>query len=514
MTPARYSTCTAVPIAAPSGRAPHSTSPCILWGYIAGRIGAWLLCGALSTTAYAVGPVDIGGAPPGAVIVTPTMSIQAVLDSNPPGRTYFLLAGLYRLQQIIPKDGDRFIGAQGAQLNGARLLSGATRLGTTYVFDNLAPHPHATRHGVCQPEFPRCDRPEALFLDNRPLRAVARLDDVRAGTWYFDYEANRIHMGDDPAGRTVELTYMPFAFGGKARNIRIENLIVEKYASGNQRGAINDQGGGTDWTIINNEVRHNYGYGITLASGHRAISNFVHGNGQLGIGGGTSTGILVEGNEIASNAWNGTHCDWECGGAKWGAVSDITVRGNYVHDNGGVGLWTDESCRNVVFERNRVENNARAGISHEISFNAVIRNNTLRGNGTNTFGWGWNAQIQVQNSVDTEVYGNRIELDPVRGGNGITLIQQNRGPGFAVRNVYVHDNEIIMRGGDGTVAGWFADFEAERFPFAGNRFEANRYYVFSLSSQNDAWFTNKPVSFAAWRASGADMGGKATTDLP
>jgi parallel beta-helix repeat protein len=477
----------------------------------AALLGAALLLG--SIPARAVGPRETIALPPDAVRIAPGTRIQAVVDVHPPGTTYVLGTGIHR-QQVRPKDGDRFIGAPGARLTGARLLTGARHLGQAWIFDNQAPHPDAVRHGICRAEFPRCDRPQALFLDDRPLRPVARLDDLVPGTWFFDYAAGRIYLVEDPAGRRVELTHIPFAFGGKARNVWIENLTIEKYAAANQRGAINDSGGGVGWTIRNNEVRWNYGYGITLATGHRAIANKVHGNGQLGIGGGTSTGILVEGNEIAFNAWNGTDCAWECGGAKWGAVSNMVVRGNYVHHNGGVGLWTDDGCRNILIEGNRVEYNAGAGISHEISFEAVIRGNTLRGNGAASYVWGWNAQIQVQNSAETLVEGNRLELDLVRGGNGISLIQQDRGAQHAVRNVVVAGNEIVKRRGGGALAGWFADFEADRFPERNNRFEANRYVVAPTARDEPAWFANASVTFRAWQEGGADREGSAENDQP
>jgi parallel beta-helix repeat protein len=473
----------------------------------------WLAAVA-STPVDAAGPITEVAVPPEAVLITPGTAVQDVIDGHSAGTTYFLEGGLYRMQQIVPKDGDRFIGAPGARLNGARLLTGATRSGTIYVFDNQAPDPRSWSHGVCKVGYPRCDQPQALFLDDRPLRAVASRYDVAQGTWYFDYDASRVYLADDPTGRTVELTSSLFAFGGTARNVHIENLIVERYASANQRGAINDEGNGINWSIVNNDVRQNYGYGITLGTGGRAIGNYVHLNGQLGIGGGTSTDLLVESNEIAFNAWNGTSCEWECGGAKWGAVNGLVVRDNYVHDNGGVGLWTDESCRNVLYDGNRLESNARAGISHEISFRAVIRNNTFRGNGASDFAWGWSAQIQIQNSSETEIHNNLVELDPIRGGNGISLIQQDRGSGFDVHNVSVHDNEVIMRGGRGWVAGWFADFEADRFLAGNNRFQANRYFVHSLAAGTDAWFANAPVSFPAWQATGADRAGSATKQLP
>jgi hypothetical protein len=307
----------------------------------------------------------------------------------------------------------------------------------------------------------------------------------------------------------VELAHLPFAFGGSARDVTIENLTVEKYASGNQGGAINHRGRGTGWTTRNCDVLRNSGYGINVGAGGSVIGNRVNHNGQLGIGGGTARGMLVEGNEIAFNAWNGVDCDWECGGAKWGAVTDLVVRGNHVHDNGGVGLWTDEACSRVTFVGNLIERNARAGISHEISQRAVIRDNRLIGNGTAGSTWGWHGQIQIQNSQGVEVYGNQVELDPVRGGNGIILIQQDRGAGMGLRNIAVTGNTLTMRGGDGTLMGWFADFDAGSVPGANIRFESNRYSVFSLDPSNDAWSNNAPLSFAQWQAAGFDVHGSA-----
>lgn len=446
-------------------------------------------------------------APPGVVTIAPGTEIQAVVDRHPPGTTYQLAAGLHRLQQVIPKDADRFIGAAGARMNGALILERFQERGGLFVVEEVRPHPGMMRHGVCAKGQPLCDRPMALFLGDRLLHPVARPEDLSAGSWYYDEPGATVWLAENPAGQAVELTHVPFAFGGTARGVVIENLIVERYAASNQRGAINDSGRGTGWTIANNKVRWNYGYGITVGAHGRAIGNSVHHNGQLGIGGGTASDMLVEGNVIAFNAWNGTDCEWECGGAKWGAVTSLVVRGNRVHDNAGTGLWTDEGCRDVLIEDNVVENNDRAGISHEIGLSAVIRRNTLRANGATRFGWGWNAQIQVQNSAHTLVQENLVHLHPQLGGNGIMLIQQNRGPGTAVRNVRVEGNTVVMPRARGHVAGWFADFDADAFAAAGNRFEGNRYLVPAAHGRARLWSLNGEVGFTRWQQSGADETG-------
>ena len=84
------------------------------------------------------------------------------------------------------------------------------------------------------------------------------------------------------------------------------------------------------WEITDNEVRWNHGVGIAIPPGSETMRNFVHHNGELGLGAGAGSGAF-EDNEIAFNVWNGTDCNWECGGVKWAAVTEWFVTGNYVH---------------------------------------------------------------------------------------------------------------------------------------------------------------------------------------
>ena len=68
-----------------------------------------------------------------------------------------------------------------------------------------------------------------------------------------------------------------------------------------------------------------------------------------------------------------------------------------------------------------------------------------------TRGWGWGNEIQIQNSQNVEVYGNRVEM--TGGGNGIVMIQQNRGSGtfgtYTTTGNQIHDNIIVDHDGAG-----------------------------------------------------------------
>ena len=81
-------------------------------------------------------------------------------------------------------------------------------------------------------------------------------------------------------------------------------------------------------------------------------------------------------------------------------------------------------CRGVLYEDNIAERNRGAGIFHEISFSAVIRNNIVRHNGTGGKTWFWGNNILVAASQDVEVYGNTLTADA--GKCGIVLVDQGR----------------------------------------------------------------------------------------
>ncbi len=76
-------------------------------------------------------------APSGAVPVSTTQNLQDLTAQHPAGTTFYLAAGTHRLAggeflQVIPKDGNRYIGAPGAILDGAK--------SNRYAFTGYAPN--------------------------------------------------------------------------------------------------------------------------------------------------------------------------------------------------------------------------------------------------------------------------------------------------------------------------------------------------------------------------------------
>jgi hypothetical protein len=75
----------------------------------------------ISALAAAVGPRQATGpidTKPRGVILHPGDNIQAAVDSHAAGTKFYLTAGVYARQHVVAKDGDSFVGAKGAIMDG------------------------------------------------------------------------------------------------------------------------------------------------------------------------------------------------------------------------------------------------------------------------------------------------------------------------------------------------------------------------------------------------------------
>ncbi|MEU5607207.1 right-handed parallel beta-helix repeat-containing protein [Streptomyces sparsogenes] len=253
----------------------------------------------------AAGPAK---APPGAVTVDPAVvgDLAAKTRSSPANTTFWLRPGRHRLgpdryAQVVPKKGDRYLGAPGAVLDGRKVNQ--------------------------------------------------------------------------------------YAFGGTARDVTISHLTVRRFVAPNNEGVVNhDMADG--WVIEHAKIQDNSGAGLMAGARQRVRASCLRDNGQYGMNayktGDSIRGLVVEGNEITGNNTD----DWErrrpgcgcTGGVKFWAVNGADIRGNWVHGNRGAGLWADNNNNDFRIEGNLLEANDGAALMYETSYNAVIRNNTIRRN--------------------------------------------------------------------------------------------------------------------------------------
>ncbi len=386
------------------------------------------------------------------ITVTPEDDLGALAAVAPEDTTFLLAPGIHRGASVEPRTGQAFIGRPGAVMSGAVVLNHFRPAEGVWVAEGLEAEGRV--HGACSEGFERCSRPEALFIDDVPLHHVSRRSDLRTGTWYFDYGSDAVFIADDPSNHVVELAVVPYAFVGNADRVTINRLVIEKYAPPAQEGAIDSRAdtsdlvGGSDWVVTDNVVRWNHGIGVSATTGAIVQSNVIYQNGQMGMSA-HGNNILIAENEIYGNNTAGFERSWEAGGGKFVFTDGLTVRGNYVHDNLGIGLWTDIDNINTRYENNRVYDNERMGIFHEISYDAVIIGNDVRGNGSGFDGWLWGAGIGVAASPNVEIVGNTL----AGNADGIVAIQQDRSDGPAsygpllVANLAVHGNDLSANGG-------------------------------------------------------------------
>ncbi|MEW2448499.1 right-handed parallel beta-helix repeat-containing protein [Streptomyces parvulus] len=253
----------------------------------------------------AAGPAT---APAGAVTVDPAVAgdLAAKTRNSPPNTTFWLRPGTHRLlpdryAQVVPKQGNHYLGAPGAVLDGRKTNQ--------------------------------------------------------------------------------------YAFGGTARDVTIRHLTVQGFVAPHDEGVVNhDSADG--WVIEHATIQNNSGAGLMAGARQRVRASCLRGNGQYGMNAykaaGRLNGLVVEGNEIVGNNKD----DWErrrpgcgcTGGVKFWAVDGADVRGNWVHDNRGAGLWADTNNNDFRIEGNLLEANDGAALIYETSYNAVVRGNTIRRN--------------------------------------------------------------------------------------------------------------------------------------
>jgi hypothetical protein len=293
-----------------------------------------------------------------------------------------------------------------------------------------------------------------------------------------------------------------FAFGGPGDDVTIEGLEIRNFASPVTEGTVRAHKGSKRWVIRANEIHHNGGQGIKFGEGWRMVGNYIHHNEQYGIGG-TGPGVVVESNEIAFNnpdlSVNPFH---GAGGTKFVGTKNLLVKGNCSHNNGGPGLWTDGHNIGTRYEGNLVFDNHHAGIKHEVSCDASIVGNTVRGNGFGNDNWVAGAGILVANSPNVTVRGNLVEdnNDGIGGIQGKRDTSQGRNCEILLKNLLVTDNRVVMSSGH---SGIVTNDTPQVFDSWNNRFVGNQYSFASSAHEYFSW-DGSSLTYADWKKTGND----------
>jgi hypothetical protein len=452
--------------------------------------------------------------------------LQALVSSNPDGTTFCLNAGVHRLTSAVtPRSSDSFVGAPGAILSGARLLTGFAQSGSTWYVGGQSMEGYGDPgygSDPCGPPYgpsgsKLCLYSNDVYFDDSRLTRVGSQSEVGPGKFFFDYGADRIYIGDNPSGHKVEVGVAPqalHAFGTGTTDVHLSGFTVEKFATPAGDAALQ---GRTGYTFDHMEVRLNHAGGII---GFQSVtSSYIHDNGQFGASVDNTNGAVVDGNEFASNHRTPIVC-WHSADVKVMRTLNTVIRNNYAHDGTCGGLWQDWDNKGVLVEGNRVEHIGSPGIEAEASCNTTIRNNIVKDSG-----WGAETQnswldgsaILAYSSHDVDVYGNTVESTGTGGGrHGISGVDVDRGSevncgSLRTYNLRVHNNQIkdtatgtnrgygVAAGLAGTIA---QPFTTQAF------FDRNVYTICSGTNFGGAtspsatyWDT---MSWSQWRGQGQD----------
>jgi hypothetical protein len=181
-----------------------------------------------------------------------------------------------------------------------------------------------------------------------------------------------------------------YAFGGYATGVTVSYLTVINFGTlgGNDDQGVVNHNSSPQWTITHSTISGNAGAGAMVGTGDKVEYNCLEDNQQYGFNAYSPVNvanIVISHNEIAGNDtynWEKRQPGCGCtGGGKFWDVDGAVVTDNWVHGNHSVGLWADTDNRGFDIEGNYIADNYGTGLTYEISYNALIKNNTFARNG-------------------------------------------------------------------------------------------------------------------------------------
>lgn len=271
----------------------------------AAGVGAatWLESGALSPTPAAIPPTLTATTPPsgicdsrvlagpstppdGAVIVRPGDDLADLTSSRSPGTTFWLAAGTHTLPggaygQVIPKDGNTYVGAPGAVLDG----QGTNRYAFTQQATNVTIE-HLTIQGFEAPNN------EGVVNHDSGNDWLIRYNTIQ------DNEGAGTMIGD---GNVIEYNCLrdngQYGFNAYEPDGVVDVILRGNEITGNNTGdwerrspGCGCTGGGKFWNTI----------------GAQVTGNYIHRNLSVGLwADGNNSDFVIEGNYIADNAAEG-----------------------------------------------------------------------------------------------------------------------------------------------------------------------------------------------------------------
>jgi parallel beta-helix repeat protein len=316
---------------------------------------------------------------------------------------------------------------------------------------------------------------DMVFVDGRFLQTVGSREEVDTSTFYIDYEAKRVYIGTDPAGRMIEITAFNVAIcrevkechgktsdgiGPVIRGIEITQyadtavLVLGKFPEG--LSADSDHGKDVVGTVIENcDISFCSRIGAFLIGDSLTFRNCrISNTSTEGLYLVSSSDVIIEKNIFTKNNIENITGFFPAAVKIFNQCYRVTCRDNLVIDlPNSNGVWYDVGNVDGVFVNNRVENVGEvnekyfkgrrfwSGFFFEISKRVICAGNVFVNSENGIF---------ILNSCGAEIYQNTLV-------NSIILIMRTErsavgdhfgwhpstGPGVKERFGHVCMNNLI-----------------------------------------------------------------------
>lgn len=466
-----------------------------------------------------------------------TGSINAMIAAASAGDVIRIPGGVYREGVVLNKavtlvsedpenhaevrGSDVWNAANGVGLSGSGLGNAWSSGSGAWTSSNVVPPLLVETRWQGEPGSEAWRWPEQVFVDGKELRRVA--PGVVPGPGQFGLTSTRrVVLGEDPAGRLVEVTSRNYGVRIASSGATVDGLAVYHAGSRCVSGANVDE-----VTVRNCDLAYAHTKVIAIGASLRTkiLDSRIHHGGQQGIGANAAEYLEIRGNLVHDHNTRGFDTAWEAGGMKLSNLVEADVSGNEVRDVFGMGIWTDmvnPAQRRVYFVENSIHHCSYQGVRVEITKNFEVKGNRIWECGKSKGDSMGGCAIAIAGSHDGEVNGNVLAWN----NSGIAFVQQNRtGDDDYDRfyNVRWNDNVVVTEEIPGsTQRDAFGMWGLATTPMAypkpwevseGNTGSGNRYWFSGTEGEINRWKGGSQAkTLSVWLSQGLDAGARYTTD--
>lgn len=332
-------------------------------------------------------------------------SVKKAIAIAPSGKTIVFKNGIYRNGDININKKLTLQAYPHATpwLKGSVVVGGWVREGNKWRKDgwNYSFRPLSSE--VIDPKYPMARYLDMVYVNGVALKQVGSKAQVGPGKFYVDNARNKLYIGNNPAGKTVEGTAMKraFALSGKGSSTIIRGLGFANFAE----QAILVMADRV--TLENNTSVWNGKSGINLTGAKNAVlrGNNIGYNAMAGIHANYANSLLLENNSISYNNIEQFRTNWSAAGIKITRTTGLTLRNNVFDNNLSTALWMDISVYKSTVVGNTIKNNKSIGVQHELSHLGTVTGNMIANNGAGLF-VGDSSSIQARNN---RIVNNRFK---------------------------------------------------------------------------------------------------------